>query len=172
MSYNTEPLSSSHKKKNFCCGKTLLDNYLHTQAKQDMKRKLSVCFILADDQNNVQGYYTLSNASIQRERLSDEMRAKLPPSYTNLPTTLLGRLAVDNSCMGRGLGETLLVDALKRAYDTSVTSIGSMAVIVDPIDEDAKGFYRKYGFIPLPDSGKMFLPMETISQLFKKARTE
>jgi predicted GNAT family N-acyltransferase len=169
MSYKTEPLSSSHKKKNFACGKTLLDNYLHTQAKQDMKRKLSVCFILADDQNNVKGYYTLSNASIQRDWLSDEIRAKLPPSYANLPTTLLGRLAIDNAYKGNGLGATLLIDALKRAYDTSVTSIGSMAVVVDPIDDDATKFYLKYGFIKLPDSGKMFLPMETISQLFKDA---
>lgn len=167
MSYKTEPLNPSHKKKYFTCGKTLLDNYLHCQAKQDMKRKLSVCFILADDQNNVQGYYTLSSASIQRDWLTDAVSAKLPPSYANLPTTLLGRLAVDNSYKGQGFGETLLIDALKRAYDTSVTSIGSMAVVVDPIDEDAKGFYSKYGFIYLPDSGKMFLPMETIAQLFK-----
>jgi predicted GNAT family N-acyltransferase len=166
MSYKTEPLSSSHKKKNFACGKTLLDNYLHTQAKQDMKRKLSVCFILADEHNYVKGYYTLSNASIQREWLSDDIRAKLPPSYANLPTTLLGRLAIDNAYKGKGLGATLLIDALKRAYDTSVTSIGSMAVVVDPIDDDATKFYLKYGFIKLPDSGKMFLPMETISQLF------
>ena len=172
MNYKTEPLSSSHKKKNFACGKTLLDNYLHTQAKQDMKRKLSVCFILADSQNNVQGYYTLSNSSIQRELLSDEIRNKLPHSYTNLPTTLLGRLAIDNAYKGKGLGATLLIDALKRAYDTSVTSIGSMAVVVDPIDGEAKGFYAKYGFIHLPDSGKMFLPLETISHLFKDAWTE
>jgi predicted GNAT family N-acyltransferase len=169
MSYKTEPLSAAHKKKNFACGKTLLDNYLHTQAKQDMKRKLSVCFILADGQNNVQGYYTLSNASIPREWLSDDIRAKRPPSYTNLPTTLLGRLAIDNSCKGRGLGATLLIDALKRACDTSITSIRSMAAVVDPIDEEATGFYDKYGFIKLPDSGKMFLPMETISRLFKDA---
>jgi predicted GNAT family N-acyltransferase len=150
MSYKTEPLSAAHKKKNFACGKILLDNYLHTQAKQDMKRKLSVCFILSDEHNNVKGYYTLSLASIP-----------------NLTTTLLGRLAIDNAYKGKGLGAILLIDALKRAYHTSVTAVGSMAVVVDPIDEDATDFYDKYGFIKLPDSGKMFLPMETISYLFK-----
>ena len=41
-----------------------------------------------------------------------------------------------------------------------------MAVVVDPIDESAKNFYKKYGFIMLPDSEKMFLPMETIATLF------
>jgi hypothetical protein len=59
------------------------------------------------------------------------------------------------------------MDALKRSFDTAVNSVGSMAVIVDPIDAEAEKFYRKYGFILLPDSGKMFLPMETISILFK-----
>ena len=81
-------------------------------------------------------------------------------------------MTIDNSSKGQDLEESLMIDALKRIYDASITNIDSMAVIVDPIDEDAKSFYRKYGFIPLPDSGKMFLPMETISQLFKKAWTE
>jgi hypothetical protein len=43
---------------------------------------------------------------------------------------------------------------------------GSFAVVVDPLDEEAEGFYTKYGFIQLPDSGKMFLPMKTIEVLF------
>lgn len=79
-----------------------------------------------------------------------------------------GRLAVDNFYKGRGLGEMLLMDALKRSYDTSLYSVGSMTVIVDPIDEVSVKFYKKYGFILLPDSGKMFISMETISHLFKK----
>jgi hypothetical protein len=60
----------------------------------------------------------------------------------------------------------LLIDALKRSYEISKT-IGSFAVVVDPIDQDAEDFYVKYGFIKLPDSGKMFLPMKTINQLFE-----
>lgn len=153
--------------KDFACGKTLLDNYLRTRAKQDVKRKLSACFILADKEHKVKGYYTLSSAAIKRDLIPDEIKSKLPPSYIDLPATLLGRLAVDVSYKGQGLGELLLIDALKRSYDTSISSIGSMAVIVDPIDADAAGFYLKYGFITLPDGGKMFLPMETVSQLFK-----
>lgn len=166
MNYSTVPLHASHNKKDFNCGKELLDNYLHTQAKQDVKRKLSACFILADKENNIKGYYTLSSAVIQRDLLPDDIKNKMPPSYHDLPATLLGRLAIDRSCKGQGLGENLLLDALKRSYDTSASSIGSMAVIVDPIDTDAIRFYQKYGFILLPDSGKMFLPMETISKLF------
>ncbi len=166
MSYLTVPLNTFHNKKNFNCGKELLDHYLHTQAKQDVRRKLSACFILADEENNVKGYYTLSSTAIPRELLPENFKKKLPPSYNHLPATLLGRLAINNLYKGQGLGESLLLDALKRSYDTSV-SIGSMAVIVDPIDEGAIAFYRKYDFFLLPDSGKMFLPMETITVLFK-----
>lgn len=165
MSYLTEPLHASHRKAEFDCGQKLLNDYLHTQAKQDVKRRLSACFILADN-NTVKGYYTLSSASIQRDLLPEAIIKKLPPSYHDLPATLLGRLAVDNSFKGQGLGELILMDALKRSYHTSLSSIGSMAIIVDPIDEKAVKFYKKYGFILLPDSGKMFIAMETLSGLF------
>jgi len=164
MIYLTEPLQNHHKKAAFSCGKTLLDSYLHTQAGQDIKRKLSACFILADNDNNVKAYYTLSSTAIDRHLLPEDIKRKMPPSYHNLPATLLGRLAVSVLHKGQGLGALLLADALKRSYNVSTTSIGSMAVIVDPIDEEAAGFYNKYGFIAL-DSGKMFLPMETIAKL-------
>jgi GNAT superfamily N-acetyltransferase len=166
MSYLTTLLSAVHKKAEFSCGTSLLDNYLHTQAKQDVKRKLAACFILADDQNRVKGYYTLSSAAIPRVILPENVIKKLPPSYVDLPATLMGRLAVDQAYRKQGLGEMLLMDALKRSYDASVTSVGSMAVVVDPIDQGAASFYNRYGFILLPDSGKMFIAMETVAQLF------
>lgn len=165
MSYITIPLDNSHDKVHFNCGKQLLDNYMHTQAKQDMKRKLSACFVLADDKK-VKGYYTLSSTSVLRSQLTEEVIKKLPPSYIDLPATLLGRLAVDTNYKGQRLGELLLIDALKRSYDTSVNSVGSMTIVVDPIDAEAVNFYKKYGFILLPDSGKMFIPMNTVAQLF------
>ena len=166
MSYLTTHLEATHKKKDFNCGKPLLDNYLHTQAKQDVKRKQSACFVLEGDRGIVKGYYTLSSASIKKDILPETIIKKLPPAYSDLPVTLLGRLAVDNSYRGQRLGELLLLDALKRCYNASV-NIGSMAVIVDPLDGDAEQFYLKYGFIALPDSGKMFIPMATVSELFK-----
>lgn len=167
MSYLTEPLNSTHKKRDFNCGKKLLDDYLHTQAKQDIKRRLSACFILSGDGDSVRGYYTLSSTSISRELLPEPIIKKLPPSYRNLPATLLGRLAVDSNHKGQRLGELLLLDALKRSYEVSLSSVGSMAIIVDPLDEEAVRFYKKYGFILLPDSGKMFITMDTLSELFK-----
>ncbi len=166
--YLTVPLNHTHRREDFNCGVELLDNYLRNQAGQDVKRRLAVCFILADKEKKVQGYYTLSNAGIPSEYVPLEVREKLPRSYNELPVTLLGRLAIDRKSMGKGLGELLLLDALKRSYEVAVSSIGSMAIIVDPIDKDAIKFYKKYSFILLPDSGKMFLPMNTIAKLFEK----
>ena len=165
MIFLTQPLSSSHRKQEFRCGIEVLDQYLHKQAKQDVKRKLAACFILADEENQVKGYYTLSNAGFPRKELPDNIKKKLPGSYNNLPVTLLGRLAISEPFQGEGLGELLLIDALKRSYYAS-TEIGSMAVIVDPINEAIISFYQRYGFIYLEDSGKLFLPMKTIGSLF------
>jgi predicted GNAT family N-acyltransferase len=165
MNFLTVPLAAGHKKNVFACGQSLLDHYIHTQAKQDVLKRISACFVLAAGDKTLKGYYTLSSAAIQRDSLPEEIIKRLSPSYSNLPVTLLGRLAVDIKYQGQGLGELILIDALKRCYEAS-TTIGSMAVIVDPIDNAAKIFYTKYGFILLPDSKKMFLPMKTISLLF------
>lgn len=166
MSYPIEPLRSDLNKKDFSCGKPLLDNYLQKQAGQDVKRKLCAVFAMTDG-TTIVGYYTLSNTSINREIIPEDLRKKMPASYTDLPATLLGRLAVNEKYRGKGLGELLLLDALKRSFEVSQAQIGSMAIIVDPLDEDAEAFYKKYDFISLPDSKKMFLPMLSIAPLFK-----
>jgi GNAT superfamily N-acetyltransferase len=167
MSQISEPLNSKHKKSDFSCGKEMLDTYIQKQANQDIKRKLSSCFVITETETNlIKGYYTLSSNSIPSEFIPDQIRKKLPRSYNSIPTTLLGRLAIDDRFQGQGIGKLMLIDALKRSYEISKT-IGSFAVVVDPIDQDAENFYNKYGFIKLPDSGKMFLLMKTISQLFE-----
>jgi predicted GNAT family N-acyltransferase len=166
--YLTEGLHSSHNRNQFSCGKEILDTYFKTQVNQDIKRKLSACFVLIDKEAGlIKGYYTLSNSSIPLDMVPDQIKKKLPKSYKNIPTTLLGRLAVDLNYQGKGTGKILLIDALKRSYEISKT-IGSFAVIVDPLDKDAEDFYSKYGFIKLPASGKMFLTTKTIELLFKE----
>jgi GNAT superfamily N-acetyltransferase len=164
MSVNIELLNSSLNKKAFSCGKDMLDNYLHSQASQDVKRKLCVVFALFED-TTIKGYYTLSNASIPAEMMPDVVRKKMPGSYKALPVTLLGRLAVDAKFKGKGLGSILLIDALRRSFSVAGESLGSIGVVVDPLDEDATIFYKKFGFILLPDSGKLFLPMVDIAPL-------
>lgn len=167
MSQLSETLNAEHKKKDFFCGKELLDGYLQKQASQDVRRKLSACFVFIEKETGfISGYYTLANNSISLDLIPSELQKQLPKSYTSIPTTLLGRLAVDRKFQGNGTGKLLLIDALKRSYELS-KSIGSFAVIVDPLGVDAVNFYSKYGFMTLPDSGKMFLPMKTISSLFE-----
>lgn len=162
-----ELLSKEHDRKDFDCGKELLNSYLKNQASQDVKRKLSACFVLIEiGTRSIQGYYTLSNNSIPLTCFSEQVQGKLPKSYTSIPTTLLGRLAIDKKCQGRGIGKILLVDALKRSYEISKT-MGSFGIIVDPIDTEAKSFYLRYGFIELPDSGKMFIATKTLMDLFE-----
>ncbi|MCC7452592.1 MAG: GNAT family N-acetyltransferase [Crocinitomix sp.] len=85
----------------------------------------------------------------------------MPPSYINLPTILLGRLAIDKTEKGKGYGSILLMDALKKCVEIS-ESLGILAVIVDPYDDNAINFYKKYGFILIPSNNKMFIPIKTI----------
>ncbi|SRR5665213_2839687 len=166
MTYVTTLLATTHEKAKFTCGKVMLDNYIQKQAKQDIKAKISICFVLSDDDKEIKGYYTLSNGSIPRSQLPESIIKQLP-KYKDLPVTLLGRLAIDKKFQHQKLGSLILLDALKRSFDISATSVASMAVIVDPIDQEAIDFYTKFGFILLPDSGRMFLPMGTIELLFR-----
>lgn len=152
-----------HNRDSFNCEEEILTNYLKRQVSQDIKKRLAACFVYVDEEDNILGYYTLSSDKIHIEDIPDEYQSRIPKSY-GVPVTLLGRLARDISLKGTDAGEILLVDALKRAYEHSL-SIGSMAVIVDPMSEYAVKFYEKYGFIML-DSGRMFIPMTAVQKLF------
>ncbi|MEH2007200.1 GNAT family N-acetyltransferase [Nostoc sp.] len=78
---------------------------------------------------------------------------------------LLGRLAVDSSRQGQGLGAVILIDALKRVLRTT-EQVASVAVIVEAIDEKAVNFYQKYGFQQIKEhSFKLYLPVKAIQEL-------
>ena len=157
-------IEKTHKRKDFQCEVPSLNSYLKTQVNQDIKKNLATCFVATNSQNEVIGYYTLTSYSLGREIIPKKFLKKLPSNYT-APVILLGRLARHLNQRGTGLGEHLLIDALIRSYTVSAKSIGAMAVVADPIDSYVETFYKKYGFIKLPGSGKMFLPMKVIEQL-------
>jgi predicted GNAT family N-acyltransferase len=90
--------------------------------------------------------------------------------YKDIPVTLLGRLARDITMRKKGLGESLLMDSLYRCYFASKESSGSVAVITDPIDDEAETFYSRYGFIRLVGSRRMFIMMSTIEKLFAETK--
>lgn len=167
MKWLTELLSAKHDRAGFTCGKAVLDDYFHRQARQDVKRQLAACFVWPDTESGlVKGYYTLSNCGVAQHFIAEHFRRKLPPSYTSVPATLLGRLAIGTRFRGTGAGQLLLIDALRRSFEATAI-VGSYAVVVDPLDPDAVRFYAKFGFMVLPDSGKMFLPMRTVAELFR-----
>lgn len=157
-------LERAHNRKYFTCEEGSLTDYIRRQVSQDIRKRLATCFVAVDNEQKVIGYYTLTSESLGRE-LIPEKYLKLVPKNYNAPVILLGRLARDITTKGTGLGEHLLLDALFRSYNLSNESIGAMAVVVDPINEKAVEFYKKYGFEQLPDSEKMFLPMKVIEQL-------
>jgi len=157
-------LDKSHNRKNFSCEEPSLTAYIQKQVSQDIRKRIAICFVALDESRDVIGYYTLSSESLGRELIPEKYMNQVPKNY-NAPVILLGRLARDIKAKGTGLGEFLLLDALFRSYKLSSQSIGAMAVVVDPINELAVKFYKKYGFEQLPDSEKMFLPMKVIEQL-------
>jgi len=161
-----EPLGKIHDRAAFNCGSDELDTYLRERASQEARKQISTSFVLVEEgDNSVIGYYSLSATSILLNDLPEKTAKKLP-RYPDLPATLLGRLAVDMHHKGRGHGEVLLVDALRRAFQAA-TDVASYAVVVDPKDDQACLFYEHYGFITFSDHAlRMFLPMQTIARLF------
>lgn len=171
MVLKIEPLDNrKHDRSNFCCGKDSLDNYIRKQASQDLKKRVSTVFVLVDElEFDVLAYYTLCSYTVDITVL-DEDFAKRLPRYPLLPTTLLGRLAVDNRQKGKRLGELMLIDALKKALNVS-TQVASLAVIAEALDESAANFYMKYGFQPFKQNPmKLYLPIKSVEKLDQSLR--
>ena len=163
--YDVEPLHSHHARAGFSCGKEQLDAYITTVATQDAKRDAAAVFILVErGQADVIGYYTLSSFSVELSGIDPKLQKKLP-RYPHVPATLMGRLAIRTTHVKQGLGEFLLMDALRRVLVAS-DQVASSAVVVDAIDDDAKAFYVRYGFLTFANQPmKLYLPMGTIRKL-------
>ena len=160
-----EALTNAHIRDDFSCGIEQLDRYIRQTAGQDAKRDLASVFVLVDGTPpEVIGYYSLSSYSALLVDVPDEFRKKLG-RYPSVPVTLLGRLAVSSGRRGEGLGEFLLMDALRRS--AAITSqVASAAVVVDSLHEAAKAFYERFDFRPLLHHPmKLYLPMATIRAL-------
>ena len=171
LKFRFEPLDrKKHNRAAFSCEHERLNTYIKEQAAQEIRKRVSAVYVLTADGKTIAGYYTLSQYSIDAGELPPETIQKLHiPKYDKLPATLLGRMARSQEFKGTGVGELLLMGALKRALDHS-RNIASLAVVVDAKDDGARAFYRSYGFIDLPDHpNRLFLPMRTIEQLFPDA---
>jgi len=158
--YVIEPLSTVHDREFFDCDEPSLNDFLKRFARQNDEKGLGRTFVaVVANTSTIKGYYTLSNGSLKFDNMPDKL-----PRYP-IPVAHLGRLAVDISARGQGLGEHLLLDALARV--TAVAGeIGIYAVEVYALSEPAKNFYLKYGFRPLlDDTLHLYLGLKAIRKL-------
>ena len=154
------PLNATHDRVRFHCNVEALDQYIHKQAGQDIKRRISRIFVAAlpGSPKEVIGYYSLSTLSIQLSQLPEKLARKLPKHP--VPAALIGRLAVSENAQGCGIGKMLLIDAIKRTLSVS-DQIAIYTMVVDAINDNAKGFYEQFGFARLSDnSPRLFLPLK------------
>jgi len=163
--YHVEPLSDKHQREEFSCGVQPLDRYLQKQARQDASKGVSAAFVITPDGATIAGFYTLSSTELKLRDLPDDFAKKLP-RYPSVPAALLGRLAVSTKFRRQGLGEVLLIDAMRRVLSTT-RDIASTAIVVDAKDESVRQFYMQYDFVPLPlHPNRLFFPVKKIAKQF------
>jgi ribosomal protein S18 acetylase RimI-like enzyme len=143
----------------FLCGGDALDGYFRTQVTQDIRRRITNCFVLVETATNqVSAYYTLSAASIPLVDLPPD-EAKRLPRYPTLPAVRIGRLAVDRRYQRRGLGELMLMNAVHR---TMQDAAAAFALLVDAKNDQATTFHHRYGFRLIAGKPRiLFLPLAT-----------
>jgi ribosomal protein S18 acetylase RimI-like enzyme len=155
-------LAEDHDRSGFRCGVESLDRYLKTQAGQDIRRKANAVFVLSprDQPERVLGFYTLCAMALAQGDVPEAARRHIA-RYPLVSATLIGRLAISADHQRQGLGAILLADALQRAF-ASAGTVGSSMAVVDALGEQAAGFYAAHGFVRLPDSLRLVLPMRTL----------
>lgn len=159
------PLDDSHDRAAFTCGVESLDRYFQAQAGQDVRRRANGVFVLVGkaDPARVLGYYTLCATALAQGDVPEAARKHIP-RYPLVSATLIGRLAVAKDRQGQRLGPILLANALRRTL-ASAETVGSSMIVVDALDEGAAAFYAAHGFVRLPESLRLVMPMRTVERL-------
>jgi GNAT superfamily N-acetyltransferase len=158
-------ISSNHEKHEFDCGSNELNTFLKTIARQHITKGISRTFVLTEnhDSKKIIGFYTLSACEIVTEKMPKAFAKKYPRI---IPAAKLARLAVDKLYQGQGYGSYMLIDSFNRIVSVS-KNLGIVAFFVDAKNDSAASFYKKFGFIPIPDSHlELFIPIATIDCAF------
>jgi GNAT superfamily N-acetyltransferase len=152
-----EPLVKHHDRTAFSCGVEALDRYFRQQAGQDVRRRVTACFVAREiSTSRIAGFYTLAAGGILLADMPAHLLKDLP-RYPAVPVARLGRLAVALDYHGMKLGGALLWDAVERS-DRS--DIAVYALVVDAKDEQAERFYLHHGFVSFPSApGNLILPL-------------
>lgn len=163
--FRIEVLGAAHDRTAFSCSVEALDHYLVRQATQDIRRRVSACYVAVEaTTGRMAGYYTLTAGGIPLNDLPPNLTRQLP-RYPSVPVARVGRLAVDRSFQGRQLGAALLADATLRAARSEVAVF---ALVVDAKDDADAAFYRHHGFEPFGSQGRQWiLPLARLSPFFQ-----
>jgi GNAT superfamily N-acetyltransferase len=173
VAFRIDRIKSSDLRSGFECGHATIDAYFSKYAVSNDRLNIGKTYVLRNDGTDppsVVGFFTLSMAVVGNDSLPEEAKRGLP-RYP-MPVALIGQLGNDKRFRGQRLGERLLVEAFKIIAQTAI-AVGCFGVVVDAIDDDAIGFYKKYGFELLPSQDKfpkrMFMPLATAVQAIQEA---
>jgi GNAT superfamily N-acetyltransferase len=142
-----EKLNSSHQIDKFDCGNLQLKDWLKQRAFNNEAQGASRTYVISIDKIVI-GYYCLSNGAIAQTISTGKVKRNMP---NPIPVMIVGRLAVDCDYQGKGLGKSLLKDAIIRTLQASEIA-GIRAILVAAISEETKQFYKKCGFTASPSS--------------------
>lgn len=143
---------ADHELDGFNCSEPSLNDWLKTRARDNAKTGASRIFVCCDG-NKVLAYYSISASSVLHTEVPGKVKRNMP---TPIPVVLLGRLAVDASLEGKGVGPSLFKDAAQR-INQAADQIGIAAIIVHPISDKARTFWLKRGFVDCPGEKKMMV---------------
>mgnify|MGYP001590292536 CR=1 FL=1 len=154
-------LGAEHRREGFDCGDAALNDFLLRQAGQQQRRGFGKTYVaVAEDGVTVMGFVTVSAGQITTASLPVQLKLPRYPA----PMLRIGRLAVDVRYQGKGIGQDLLVFALRLAVEFS-QRVGLYAVVVDAKHDKARAFYVKLGFIACVDNPLcLYLPVATLEQ--------
>jgi len=159
MKLAVEKLSRRHRVDGFDCGREPLNRFLIRFAFQNQLAEASQTYVAVSGEEVI-GYYTLVVGQVEY----DDAPARLVKGLARHPAPLmiLARLAVDQRFRGRGLGSALLKDAMLRTTQAADIA-GIRALAVHAKDDEARGFYDRFGFLPSPtDPLHLFLLMKDL----------
>lgn len=139
-------LADAHNLDAFDFGVASLDQWLKRRARANQAAGASRTFVVTDGDSRVVGYYALASGALTLSDAPSKLRRNMPDP---IPMAILGRLAVDRSQQGQGLGGALLKDAVLRVRQAAAI-LGIRGILVHAISDDAKRFYEKFGFIAGP----------------------
>lgn len=168
-SWHEEPIAKQHNREVFDCGDAALNDFLRRHARQTHEQGGAKTFLAVrdDDTAAVLGFYCLSPASVEFSRAADVVKRGL--ARHDVPVFRLGRLAVDQSLQGNGLGGQLLLSAGRRCLRAS-QEVGGVALLIDAKNERVAQWYASYGALPLLDMPlSLLLPLATIHRTLEAA---